>query len=78
MLREVHACPVDRAAERLGTGPPEQAWMVHFTRLWPTIETGALPAMDREIAQRVEQEFHDFVSRPFDFRPCLIHNDLGL
>jgi aminoglycoside 2''-phosphotransferase len=78
MLSELHGFPVDRAAELLGTGLPQQAWRNHFEQLWPAIENLALPAINVPLANLVRKEFRRFMDTTFDFPHCLVHNDLGL
>jgi aminoglycoside phosphotransferase (APT) family kinase protein len=77
MLRELHGFPVDRAATLLRLGRPETAWSDHYTDLWSTIATVALPEIGPELADEVRREYTNFVEAPPEFPPCLIHNDLG-
>lgn len=77
MLRELHTFPVDRAAELLGTGPPQSAWRQHFENLWSIVEYDALPALDTTLADRVRVQYAHFVDTASDLPYCLVHNDLG-
>ncbi|MEO6317805.1 MAG: aminoglycoside phosphotransferase family protein [Acidimicrobiales bacterium] len=77
-LAELHSFPVDRAAELLATGPPEQAWRRHFERLWPIVEEHVLPVIEPSVADDVRTRFSAFVAWVDDVPSCLVHNDLGL
>ena len=61
MLRELHGFPVDRAATLLRLGRPETAWSDHYTDLWSTIATVALPEIRPELADEVSREYTNFV-----------------
>jgi aminoglycoside phosphotransferase (APT) family kinase protein len=78
MLRELHSFPRDEAVVLLGTGAPARSWPQHFERLWPIVETVALPAMDRDLADRVRTEFANLLAAIVGVEQCLMHNDLGL
>lgn len=78
MIGELHSVPVDRAAELLGIVTPARAWRFRLERLWPDIETIAMPHMSPDVAARVMREFDGFVSNLPELPASLIHNDLGL
>ncbi|MBA3652894.1 MAG: phosphotransferase [Actinobacteria bacterium] len=78
MLAELHAFPVDHAAQLLAAAPAETAWWRHLESLWPVIERDALPVMPSDLAGAVAREFDRFVNARLEFPACLVHNDLGL
>ncbi len=57
MLAELHAFPVDHAAQLLNAGPADTAWWRLLESLWPAIERDALPVMPPELAGAVTREF---------------------
>ena len=79
MLAELHAFPVDHAAQLLlDAGPADTAWWRLLESLWPAIERDALPVMPSDLACAVTREFDRFVNARLEFPTCLVHNDLGL
>jgi aminoglycoside 2''-phosphotransferase len=78
MLAELHAFPVDHAAQLLDAGPADTAWWRNLESLWPAIERDALPVMPSDLAGAVTREFDRFVNARLEFPTCLVHNDLGL
>ena len=77
MVAELHAFPVERAAELLRVGPPSRAWRDRYVDFWPLVEEVALPEMDAALADEVRRRYHAMVDDPPDFPPTLVHNDLG-
>lgn len=78
MLAELHAFPVEHAAQPLNAGPVDTARWRLFKSLWPAIERDALPVMPSDLAGAVTREFDRFLHARVEFPACLVHNDLGL
>lgn len=76
-LRDLHAFPVDRAAELLRLGSPDGVWRGRYEDLWDVVSAIALPEMDRQLADDVRRHYSRLVDAPPVFPPCLVHNDLG-
>lgn len=76
MLRQLHSFPLIRAADLLGIADPACAWRRRYEELWPSVESTALPQLPADVADQVAAAYRAFVTSEFDFRPCLVHNDL--
>lgn len=77
-LAELHAFPVDRAAELLDAGHPATAWRRHYEQLWPIVEEHALPVVAPPLSTRIGTAYAAFLDQIDDLPACLIHNDLGV
>lgn len=76
-LAELHAFPVDRAAELLASGPPATSWWSGFEDLWSVVEEVALPELDVDVADDVRRHYLGLLHDPPAFEPALVHDDLG-
>jgi aminoglycoside 2''-phosphotransferase len=77
VLAELHAFPVDRAAQLLRLGDPARVWQDRYEDLWETIAQVALPELPADLADEVRRRYAGFVEHPPAFPVCLVHNDLG-
>lgn len=77
MLAELHAFPVDKAAELLGCGVTPEAWRDEFLGHWTWVEELVLPVLDNDLRDRVRREYDAMLPRLTTITPTLVHRDLG-
>ncbi|ADD46055.1 phosphotransferase family protein [Stackebrandtia nassauensis] len=77
MLAELHAFPVDRAAELLGCAVTAEAWRDDYLEIGKWVEGEVLPVLDGELRDRVRREYDATLPDLAAISPALIHRDLG-
>ena len=77
-LRELHAFPVERAAERLGMSPTMDEWVKSYVDLRTTARKQAVPLLPRDAAESLDRAFDAFLATDWStVTPTLVHRDLG-
>lgn len=77
MLAELHAFPLDRAAELLGCGTTPDAWRDDYLDMWKWVEAEVLPVLDVPLRDRTRSAFDAVLPELSAITPALVHRDLG-